>query len=347
MKPNRTLAISCVALVVTTLGCSVAGSQTPGTPPTVVTSAPTSTPPVLHPLSGSGGGVIAFVSERDGSGEVFVMNADGSDPRQLTHTTQSLNIDHPDWSPDGEQIVYQARRGGARTSLLIMQVEDALRGVSGVKPRQLNTKLDSQRPAWSPDGAPIAFDAWSGRNTSICVVSPSGDDPQCWTETGVDADVFDPSWSPDGSGIVCAVHSHPRGEDLGWRLYILDVAGAELDPGGENLSRLVQVVDSEEDTPAWSPDGTQIAFSGVRDGQWDLFVTDAEGSELEQLTDTECDELHPSWSPDGRMLVFQANPHGQWDLYLINVDGRGMTRLTTDESNDCNPSWRPDSYAIP
>lgn len=142
------------------------------------------------------------------------------------------------------------------------------------------------------------------------------------------------------------MHSHPGGENLGWRLYILEVSGVELDPSRDNLSRLVQVVDSNEDTPAWSPDGTQIAFSSVRDGHWDLFLTDAEGSELTQLTDTECDELHPSRSPDGHRLVFQANPRRQWDLYLINVDGTGMTRLTTDAANDCNPSWRPEPDAL-
>ena len=139
MNPKRTLAISYIALVVTALGCSVAEPQTAGTPAPVGTSAPTPAPPELNPLSGSGGGVIAFVSDRDGSGEVFVMNADGSDPRQLTHTTQSVTIDHPDWSPDGAKLVYEERQGGARTNLLIMEVDDAVRDPSGVKARQLST----------------------------------------------------------------------------------------------------------------------------------------------------------------------------------------------------------------
>jgi Tol biopolymer transport system component len=296
-------------------------------------------------MTASGGGVIAFVSDRDGSGELFLMNADGSDQRQCTHNSSSLNIDHPTWSPDGTQIVYQARRAGGRANLLVVTAGDAAQGMGDANTVQLTSKHDSQRPAWSPvpldGGTQIAFDAWNGRSTAICTIPATGGEPLWLTETGVDADVFDPSWSPDGSQIVCAVHSHPGGQNQGWQINILDVAAAREDPGGDNLRPLMPAGGSDEDTPAWSPTGTHIAFSSVRDGQWDVFVARADGSNLQQLARSKADDLHPTWSPDGSAIAFQSNPKGQWDIYVVDADGTGLKQLTTNPANDCNPSWRP------
>jgi Tol biopolymer transport system component len=325
------------AFILLTAAVACGATEPTATPSPAPT--PTSTP--QPPLTGSGGGVIAFVSDRTGSGEVLLMNADGSDQRQLTHSSTSVNIDHPAWSPDGKQIVYQARQAGGRANLLLMDVEAALLSAGNAEGHKLTTKLDSQRPAWSPDAAWVAFDAWNGRSTSICIIPPSGIEPQCLTDTGVDADAFDPSWSADGSMIACAVHSHPGGENLGWRIHILDVEAAKEDPRGNHMHRLLPEADSEQDTPAWSPDGNRIAFSAVRDGQWELFVVDVDGTNLRQLTTHSADDLHPTWSPDGSALAFQSNPEAQWDIYVVHSDGTGLLRLTSDPANDCNPSWRP------
>jgi Tol biopolymer transport system component len=100
--------------------------------------------------------------------------------------------------------------------------------------------------------------------------------------------------------------------------------------------------------PAWSADGSQIAFSSVREGQSEIFVIDAGGIELRRLTHNTFDDLHPTWSPDGAMIAFQSNPDGKWDIYVMNVEDAlrgtgdtGMRRLTTSDANDGFPSWRP------
>jgi Tol biopolymer transport system component len=335
MSIRRSVPLASVLLLALAVAC---GSAEPtATPPPVPTVTPTPQPP----LTGSGGGVIAFVSDRISGGEVFLMNADGSDQRQLTRSGTSVNIDHPAWSPDGKQIVYQARQAGGRASLLLIDAEAVLRGAADAEAQKLTSKLDSQRPAWSPDGALIAFDAWNGRSTSICTIAPSGGEPRCLTDTGVDADAFDPSWSADGSLIACALHSHPGGENLGWRINILDVKAARENPQGKNMRTVLPAAENDQDTPAWSPDGNRIAFSAVRDGQWEMFVVDVDGSNLRQLTTSSADDLHPTWSPDGSTIAFQSNPEAQWDIYVIRHDGTGLARVTTDAANDCNPSWRP------
>jgi Tol biopolymer transport system component len=333
MRIRHTLLLGAMFILTVALAC--------GTPEPTATPAPTATPTPLPPLTGAGGGVIAFASDRDGNDEIFVMNLDGTDQRQLTHTGTSARNSHPAWSPDSSQIVFQAEPVAGRQNIQVMNA-------NGTDVQQLTSGRNSRRPAWSPDGTRIAFDLWNGRNTTVCTIKPDGSDQQCLTQTSLDFDVFDPFWSPDGAWIACVLHSHPGSQDEGYRIYVLDVPGAQQDPEGDNLRRLIQSGDDEEDTPAWSPDGSQIAFSSVREGQSEIFIIDAGGTNLRRLTHNAFDDLHPTWSPDGSMIAFQSNPDGKWDIYVINIEdalqGTGDTgerRLTTSDANDSFPSWRP------
>jgi Tol biopolymer transport system component len=109
--------------------------------------------------------------------------------------------------------------------------------------------------------------------------------------------------------------------------------------------------------PAWSPDGTRLAFISDRLGRPEVFAMNADGSNLVQLTDVRdtaswWDPL--AWSPDGQWLVASRIPNemtwvdkGQVNLYLINADGSGATQITTNEvGNDLNPHWSPDGKFI-
>ena len=98
----------------------------------------------------------------------------------------------------------------------------------------------------------------------------------------------------------------------------------------------------EESYPVWSPDGTKIAFGRApKDAEKQLFIVNADGSGLIQLTNTPGIEAEdPSWSPDGTMLAFQRGPlGGESDIYVMLLDGSGLTRLTTS-GHDWAPSWR-------
>jgi Tol biopolymer transport system component len=92
-------------------------------------------------------------------------------------------------------------------------------------------------------------------------------------------------------------------------------------------------------TPAWSPDGTQIAFRSDRDGSSDVYVINTDGTGLQDLTDDPAFDWAPSWSPDGSQIAFQTNRDGDWEIYIMNADGTAPTNLTHNPADDQLPFW--------
>ena len=84
----------------------------------------------------------------------------------------------------------------------------------------------------------------------------------------------------------------------------------------------------EDRDPSWSPDGSRIAFTSYRDGNWDIYVMDADGSNQQRLTDNPAVDRMPSWSADGSRIAFVSGRDGNWDIYVMDADGSNQQRLT-------------------
>jgi Tol biopolymer transport system component len=94
--------------------------------------------------------------------------------------------------------------------------------------------------------------------------------------------------------------------------------------------------------PAWSPDGSRIAFAGEIDGDLEIWTVKADRSGLTRLTHNVADDDFPAWSPDGTQLVFCSGG----ELYVMNANGAGQRRLTADPATDSWPAWSADGTRI-
>lgn len=98
--------------------------------------------------------------------------------------------------------------------------------------------------------------------------------------------------------------------------------------------------------PAWSADGSQIAFEVTDGAATNVFVADALGKNRRQVTNTDDFDGQASFNPNGKQLAFAAQKGSQWDIYSIDLDGTNLTRLTTDPAQDAQPAWSPDGARI-
>ena len=156
--------------------------------------------------------LILFWSNRDGNGEIYSMDKEGTNVRRLTDNT--ANDFNPQWSPDGRKIVFESARDGNR-EIYAMNADG-----SGQTRLTENTALD-WLPQWSPDGTKIMYQYWSHSSPMGIYVMDSGGNNKRLLFTG-SMDYFDdPQWMPDGKEIILGCNKLQK-----WNIYILDVNSA-------------------------------------------------------------------------------------------------------------------------
>jgi Tol biopolymer transport system component len=97
--------------------------------------------------------------------------------------------------------------------------------------------------------------------------------------------------------------------------------------------------------PTWSPDGSKISFASSRRGDRQLFIMDADGENVEQLTDLKNMGGRSTWSPDGTKIAFYRGPQGDHNIYIVDVNTKDIKKLTNGGDN-LGPSWSPDGNWI-
>jgi Tol biopolymer transport system component len=104
-----------------------------------------------------------------------------------------------------------------------------------------------------------------------------------------------------------------------------------------------------DSAPAWSPDGTRIAFESAVDGKRSIWVMQADGQGLRRLTDGGPggrSDASPTWSPDSTQIAFMSDRDGNDEIYVVGLDGQGVRRLTENPATDAYPAWSPDGARL-
>ena len=266
---------------------------------------------------------IYFVSDRSGHKEIWVMDYDGSNQRQLTRLG-SISLS-PRISPDGSRLAFSSLTKGGWDILMFSL--DLNRPVSF--PRFGGGNFS---PSWSPDGARLAFSSSRGGHSQIYICDASGGNLHAMT-SGRGLGVS-PVWNRKTGAQIAFVDDSTRLPQV----YTMEADGTNQ----ERMTDQGYAVD-----PSWSPNGQFLALAWKRNygpgepGSRDIYLMDIASKQWVQLTHDGGSHDSPSWSPDGRHIVFQSIRSGKEEIWMMLADGTKLHQLTfTGRNTQPNWSWK-------
>ena len=257
--------------------------------------------------------------------DLFSISADGTGRRQLTET--AVNEQHPDWSPDGNSIAFT--RGDVMTNFDIFICDE----VGENEVRLTEHKARDERAVWSPDGGTIAFVSQRDGDVAIWFMDSDGGN-QRKLALG-----RQPAWAPDGSKIVFVSSDYDENDEIylintdgsnrtrlteqpkydwfpAWSsdgsriLYNSEQFGGQelmmMSAAGTKKTRLTTAEKTYEEEPAWSPDGKGMAYHGKMGQDYDIYLLDTAGYDLDEIEspmvmpinltdDADREDRSPSW----------------------------------------------------
>ena len=260
-----------------------------------------------YPMLSADGKTILFESDRTGNSEIYTMNLDGTNIKQLTFN--QANDDSPVWSPDGRHITFASVRDGD-TEVYVMDRD-------GKNQKRLTQSSgDDSHPKFSPDGKRIIFNSarttedlskdWGKQVHEVFTMNIDGSDVRQVT-TNKTVTTY-AAFSPDGRKVVFrkVIDSPGFNWDLSTNsrnseVFVLDIASGQQ----VNLSSNP----AYDGWPSWTPDG-RIVFASNRNGipsRSALYIVNADGTSLKQITDSKYSYNQHSISPDGKYIVAERN----------------------------------------
>ena len=191
-------------------------------------------------------------------------------------------------------------------------------------------------PMLSPDGTKIVY--CSERETiysQIYVMKSDGTGAKRLTNVN-NGDACGPAWSPDGKKIAYYTFAQAQ-PSRNPEIWIMD-------PDGSNPKKLTE----HGMDPTWSPDGRQIAFASHRDGIFQIYAMNSDGSNVRRLTKSNAESSNPAWAPDGGAIAYiSATGDDRRGLFLMGPDGSEPHGLAHSKHQDfCFPSWSSDGKVL-
>ena len=268
--------------------------------------------PPLHggaPAVSADGSKIAFLSDRDGSTDIFVIAADGTGEVRLTKTPEEES--QPEWSADGARLYFSVFANDA-SRIYAIEVDDrSSKQIGSVPGRAMRV---------SRDGKKVLY--WTGTWTAMRLFESNLDGSAARQLTDGSGVVWGGRWSPDGKRIAFG----DKSTDGAVHVYAINSDGS----GRERLTRL-EPPEMREQMPAWSPDGSALAVQASVPKQpahiWIVDLKSGAGRQLGAHTEAYNDEV-PAWFPDGRRVAFQSDRTGRMEIWVMGSDGSDQRQVT-------------------
>lgn len=223
---------------------------------------------------------------------------------------------HPNWSPEGDRIVYSAHGGGNADLYLINPA-------NGDRERLTDAEGRDDYPRWLRDGI-----TYRNGNVQYLINSSTRERKPYEKLAGIENFTV----SPDGKRMVVSKTApiHP----LACHLYLTDEQGDPI----RQLTNAFAV----ETHPFWSPLDNRIVYSGgdgTRNGKWDVFILNLDTDTTARVTQNPGADWACGWSPDGQWLLIASEYNDNWDVYVIRPDGSDRLRITCHEGNARYAHW--------
>ena len=269
--------------------------------------------------AGQAGSKIAFEGDRFGAWTLGAMQPDGSGIVKLNAPDGAADAS---WSPNGHQLAFEADpNGDGNLEIFVMNAD-------GTNLRQLTDSPGWDFwPDWFPNGQQIAFTSLRSGVPNIYVMNVDGSDQHALTN-GAELGCFEPDVSPNGKDVIfmCSPQFAPP------TIWTIGIDAGVLTP-------VTQPGPYEDLDPQWSPTGQRVVFSSSRSGVPKIWVMDADGGNMTQLTTAPGVDFDPTFSPDGQQIAWWKLRGGQGDIWVMNADGSGQLNLTNSPATEGFPDW--------
>jgi TolB protein len=267
---------------------------------------------------------IAFVSNRGGAKEIFVMDYDGTNQHRLTaHGTIAIA---PRWSPVDDRIAYTVWRDAG--------IQIAVTSASGERFTFTQAAgATNNVPSWSPDGKTIVYSSRRDGDFEIYSADADGRNARRLTNSrGIDSS---PAFNP-ATGRRIAFVSNRSGTP---QIYTMSFDGTDV--------QRVTEEGGDAQNPVFSPDGKMIAFAWQKpqSGAFDIFLYDTQSQRFTQLTSNSGMNERPTFAPDGKHIAFESTRSGTRQIWSMTLDGKKVLQLTKSGDINEGPTWS--GYATP